>query len=419
MNEPVLDATLLALAARRVAPRIAERHDAFTRDLARKASQFAARGVAGSGQHFVEILLACTAEIDARATMAWEILAEVVTTARIPPTNDLAEAIKNALDQIMLPHLRALRHQLPTGDDLPHLAEQFERAINRAREKVQAEVDLFVLSLRQRAGDSAAASPFQLIARPPVAGRTFLSHAATEQRLAEHVRDAIMTGAPDGAVFMASRPGAIQPGRGWFDTILRELHEAARYVVLLTPASHDRLWVAFETGAACLTGRPLVLLCAAGLKPGTVAYPLAGLQLLSLDEGGIESVREAFRVLEVNAPADPEAFLARAHVLGREAVEAAADEEGWKSVRIADRIYGWEGPLDHMADREPVPETFEFPNEPEVREAFAAAGVQLIWVRPEGVRRSSVAQVFITDRRTWRRPIICGDVVLGVRLRPS
>jgi len=397
-----------------------ERHEAFKRDLALMASRYAGHGTAGSGQHFAEILRACTAEADARAQMDWQILAEVVTTARVVPTDDLADDLKNALERIMLPHLHMLRGHLGgTPDLLPYLRGQLDMAVNRAREKVRAEVDLFVLGLRRQPESSVIASPSEHDARSPIPGRTFLSHAGADRGLAEHLRDALVAGGPAGSVFMASRPGAIPPGRAWFETILRELHEAAGYLVLLTPTSHDRLWVAFETGGACLTGRPLVLLCAAGLKPGTVAPPLAGLQLLSLDEGGAEALTEAFRVLGIAAPADPEAFLTRARDLAREGAEVAADDDGWKSVRIRDRIYGWEGPLDHMEDREAVREAFEFVNEAEVKEAFAGAGLELTWVRPERAHRGSVAQVFITDRRTWRRPVICGDVVLAVRPRPS
>jgi hypothetical protein len=145
----LLDQAFVELARRRAIPRIQERDVALGRELALIGSRFAANGTPRSGQYFVEVLLACAAEADARAQTDWQMLAEVVTTARIEWSHDLADALKSALDSITLPHLYALSEQIRDARErFPHLLNDLHRAISRAREKVRGEVDLFVLGLR-------------------------------------------------------------------------------------------------------------------------------------------------------------------------------------------------------------------------------------------------------------------------------
>jgi hypothetical protein len=248
--------------------------------------------------------------------------------------------------------------------------------------------------------------------RPPATpGRVFLSHAESDKALAEHLKGMVEA---DGrhSVFMASRAGEIIPGEPWFKRILDELRNAESYLVLLTPASVERLWVAFETGAAWVTDRPCVLLCAGGLKRTDVRVPVGGLQLLSLDETGSEDLEAMCVRLGCPTPPNPSAFLARSAELAAVGARSAAQDDGWRFVRIGDRNYAWAGPLEHMEDRSAVTMPAELPAE--FVKAFAGKRVQLKWDRPERVGTEDAQQVFVTDLKAWRRPVVSGDVVLAV-----
>jgi hypothetical protein len=75
----------------------------------------------------------------------------------------------------------------------------------------------------------------------------FISHAAIDQPLAEHLRAALLRGSPgpDSRVFLSSRAGQIESGEVFFESILEELAEAERVLVLLTPNSSTKPWVMF------------------------------------------------------------------------------------------------------------------------------------------------------------------------------
>jgi hypothetical protein len=105
--------------------------------------------------------------------------------------------------------------------------------------------------------------------------KIFLSHAALDGELAEVVRGKLTALRPDLQVFVASRPGDIRAEEDWLRAIQRELREADAYCVLLTPNSIERPWVWFETGAAWMSDKRLVLARAAGLAEREVPAPLS------------------------------------------------------------------------------------------------------------------------------------------------
>ena len=203
--------------------------------------------------------------------------------------------------------------------------------------------------------------------------RGFLSHAAEDRALADHLRLGLERGTPGLRYFMASLPGHITPGADFFNSVLRELQEADRYLVLLTPRSHERLWIAFEAGAACMFDeRPRVLLCAGGLERKDVGAPLRHLQLLSLDDDGGSALKEMFQRLQSPLPDDLVAFFARAKELGQSPVV----REG---LDVGGRSYGWTPALDALEDRGAA-----YLDEDEVRtldQALEERGLKFVWLR--------------------------------------
>jgi TIR domain-containing protein len=113
--------------------------------------------------------------------------------------------------------------------------------------------------------------------------RIFLSHAESDAALAQLLHDELRRARPDVDVFVSSVPGAIPTGIEWRTEIKQQLKAADAYLALLTPASVQRQWVWFESGAAFMSDRLFVGVCASGLRKSAVPSPLSGQQLLSFD----------------------------------------------------------------------------------------------------------------------------------------
>jgi hypothetical protein len=230
--------------------------------------------------------------------------------------------------------------------------------------------------------------------------RLFLSHASVDRRVAEYLRNRIMSTATGIDVFLASKPGQIPVGADWLATIKNELEASDAYLVLLTDTSVGRPWVQFETGAAWMSGKPLVTVMAGSLFKDDVPMPLSSFQVLSL--GVEDEAREVFAALGAQLD-DPEGFASRIRELSRES-DADAKMKGWSGVTVGNRYFAWDGPTIHeLSDRPGVPAPPELPE--------AVRGEQMV---PSFGLRSKLAhhfgrgrlQVFETDRKGWRREVI-------------
>lgn len=237
----------------------------------------------------------------------------------------------------------------------------------------------------------------------------FLSHAAVDRTLAELMRSELARLRPDTKVFVASRPGDIRADEDWLPVIQRELRAADAYCVLLTPHSTGRPWVWFETGAAWMSNKCLVIALAAGMSASDVPLPLATRQTYSLEDP--EGAKEVFRALDADLQ-DQADFAATMRRLGRGAAEAARSEAGWQGIDLNGTYYAWDGPLSGLPDYDAEPEPDG------MVDALRGRGLVPRWTRPENVsthRTRGKGQVFATDRLTYRRAIINGrDLVLIV-----
>jgi hypothetical protein len=232
--------------------------------------------------------------------------------------------------------------------------------------------------------------------------RVFITHAASDRQIAEYVRDVLKELKPGIEVFVASRPGLIQSGEEWWARIKAELRAADAYIVLLTPQSVERLWVAFESGAAWMAKRPMLTVSAGGLNRAEVPMPLAVFQITSLQE--TEEVVAAFGRWGLKL-SDPTAFAA--HV--RELTEHGTfiESEGWQGVEVQNRYFAWDGPRLHkLDDRSPIPAP------PMVIEAMKEVGVTPSFGRLDKLRThlaKGAMQVYETDRKSWRRELLYSD----------
>ena len=93
------------------------------------------------------------------------------------------------------------------------------------------------------------------------------------------------------------------------------------------------------------------------------------------------------------------------------AVVTGEDEAAWEGIQVDGVFYAWAGSLLALVDRDPVSPPADLLKEVERR------GLKPRWAnvnrRSHHIERG-LAQVFATDRKTWRRPVIDRNNLLMV-----
>lgn len=128
----------------------------------------------------------------------------------------------------------------------------------------------------------------------------FISHAVTDQPIAQIVHDEIRRIFADGVdVFASSVPGVIKPGSEWLKDIRDNLSAATAVIVIVSPTSINRPWVWFEVGASWSKmedGEGKIFpLCVPEIDKGSLPEPLGRLQAMSL--GSAAETKEVFSAL--------------------------------------------------------------------------------------------------------------------------
>jgi hypothetical protein len=246
--------------------------------------------------------------------------------------------------------------------------------------------------------------------------RVFLSHADADAPLAHLLRDEMRRCQPDLEVFISSQPGAIPTGTEWLGEVKRQLKSADAYVVLLTPASIQRLWIWFESGAAFASENKHVIgLCAPGMRKDNVPSPLGGHQLLTLESSDdcLQMFADLGLVLE-----NASSFVSAARAVMERCTAAFLDATGWKGVALGDRYFAWDGPLDTLADWD------KMSSPPDLVKSLNAAGVKTLF-KPEShtgtLATDGYHPVFYTNRQTGKRLVIDahGDPLFARPFRDS
>lgn len=247
--------------------------------------------------------------------------------------------------------------------------------------------------------------PIETKATPASASpQGFISHAAEDKPLADWIRLHLKAGGVP--YFLSSIPGQIRPGRSFYTEILEHLRKSDRFVVILTPTSYQRLWIAFEAGAAAITGYPFVAVCANGLRKGDVEGPLANVQLLSLDTDGDGAVSAMFKELGAPLPDDLNAFLNGCRMI-------TPLEVG--TIQVGEQRFRWQGQLEALHDGSAI--SIGSDVEDEIASQLRPLGMHLVYRRPAEesgqALEPGVRQVFAVAGGI-RRPIRRAETVLYV-----
>jgi hypothetical protein len=227
----------------------------------------------------------------------------------------------------------------------------------------------------------------------------FISHAVANRAIARSLADKLEQARENVTTFLASRPGDIRADEDWLRGIERALQEADAYIILLTPESVLRPWVNFEAGAAWFFRRQLVFIRIRTLSIDDIPLPINSRQVYAIDDK--EQLLAVFKALGLPL-ADPEGAVAQMAGQAAAAVITGEDEPAWEGVQIDNIFYAWAGPLLALEDRDPIPPPSGLLKEIERR------GLKPRWANKNRITHHierGLAEVFATDRRTWRRPV--------------
>lgn len=229
--------------------------------------------------------------------------------------------------------------------------------------------------------------------------KIFISHAVANKNIAHSLADVLEVAGEDVTTFLASRPGDIRADENWLTGIERALEEADTYIIILTPESCLRPWVNFEAGAAWFFKRRLVFVRIQALSTDDIPLPISSRQVYAIDvKEQLIAVFDAIGLPLVNSDQ------AVAKIVDQAAVDTVAgeDEPAWEGIQIGDVFYAWAGSLLALEDRNPVSPSAGLLKEIEKR------GLKPRWANKNRMSHHierGLAQVFATDRKTWRRPV--------------
>ncbi len=227
----------------------------------------------------------------------------------------------------------------------------------------------------------------------------FISHAKANRNIARSFANTLEATCKDVTTFLASRPGDIRADEDWLGGIERALQEADTYIILLTPESVLRPWVNFEAGAAWFFQRQLVFIRIQALSTDDIPSPINSRQVYAIDvKEELLAVFESLRLPLV----DPELTVAKIVEQAVAAVVTGEDEAAWEGIQVGGVFYSWAGSLLALEDRDPVSPPTGLLKEIEKR------GLKPRWANKNRMSHHverGLAQVFATDRKTWRRPV--------------
>jgi hypothetical protein len=228
----------------------------------------------------------------------------------------------------------------------------------------------------------------------------FISHAVANRNIARTLSEALEAAREDVSTFVASRPGDIRADENWLGGIERALKEADAYIILLTPESVLRPWVNFESGAAWYLQRQLIFVRIQALSIEDIPLPISSRQVYALDDK--KQLLAVFNALELPL-IDPEGTSVLLAQQANTAAVTGEDEAAWEGIQIGSDFYAWAGSLLSLEDRESVPAP------PDLLKEIERRGLKPRWASLNKLSHHverGLAQVFATDRQTWRRPVL-------------
>lgn len=149
----MLDPKVIEVVKRMVLVQFDERREQLKRDVEMAQAKASTRGMASSGPVIVEVYGLCAHDIEVRTQIVWQTLRKVLLETGIVPSEVLAEDLKEFVTShtaaiIAVPSEHYERVVRNTGINRQH--PSIDTALQRAIDKVNADIDFLALSLMRR-----------------------------------------------------------------------------------------------------------------------------------------------------------------------------------------------------------------------------------------------------------------------------
>jgi hypothetical protein len=235
----------------------------------------------------------------------------------------------------------------------------------------------------------------------------FISHASADGLVAQRLARRLEASAQGVTTFVASRAGDIRAESEWLPSVQKALRESDAYLILLSPNSVLRPWVSFETGAAWFSNKTCLLVGVGALTPAEVPLPLSGRQIYSLSDP--HEAEAIFASLDLTLTSPQEFVIEIADAVQRSEL-VGEDEPSWEGIELGGIFYAWAGPLMSLEDKASTP----CPGGLLAR--LRDRGLAVRWANPNRLAEhfgKGRSQVYATDRKKWRRPVVKSNQVNG------
>jgi hypothetical protein len=111
--------------------------------------------------------------------------------------------------------------------------------------------------------------------------KVFLSHESIAKRDAVALKELLHRANPEIEVFLTSDWYSLESGAPWFDPLVQQLRTCDQLITIITrPEAFRNLWISFEIGAACGSGKRPKIFVYGGISWEGIPHPIAGLQLI-------------------------------------------------------------------------------------------------------------------------------------------
>jgi hypothetical protein len=240
----------------------------------------------------------------------------------------------------------------------------------------------------------------------------FISHAVANKNIAQSLSEVLEATKETVTTFLASRPGDIRADEDWLGGIERALQKADTYIIILTPESVLRPWVNFEAGAAWFFKRQLVFVRIQALSTDDIPSPINSRQVYAID------VKEQLIAVlkSIGLPiAKPDLAVSKIIAQAAEDTVTGDNEPAWEGIQIDGVFYAWAGSLLGLNDLDTVSPPSS------LLEEIKKRGLKPRWANMNHLSHHierGLAQVFATDRKTWRRSVSDQNRPLMVSAQP-
>lgn len=404
----MLDQEAMQIVRTRLSAESSRRHHFFNTDLQRVQSELVAKGPGRSGALIQAIADVCAKEVENSTDRLWEIVRDLLQeedAARLPGA---VGTLHRQIDELWVPYCSALPEQqfeaicqrAGVSSSVKNATHFHDRSLS-ARMRLLSQIDEFIRSKRKRFADGV---PSHRDRNPKV----FLSHAASDERIALLLKAEVERRLPGVEVFCSSDPADLPPGTKWSPEIQQSLQESAMLIFVASDRGLQRPWVWFECGTFWFTEKKIIPLCLGEVRKNLLRPPLSELQAINGDEpNDLKTGLEAIAAATGSTVSDLSGLInlsEKLKELDREASAALNSSSGCLGVEWKGRFLAYDGPyesLNEIGDR-----NFET----SMQEALKSAGysVALYDKNNFAVMGDTNHFVHLTDRKSWRCRIVRG-----------